>query len=438
MKNVLAFRPALALFCFFSCFLSQTHAQIAPTLSVQGILKKANGVAVDDGTYSLTFKLYTQETGGTAVWTETQTNVEVSSGIYSATLGTVSPLNVAFTQLYYLGVTVGTTELTPRVLLTSAPYALSLIGQSNKFPSSGGVRADSVRVATNLVVNGNFPTTHSVVAVGGYLARGGAPGANGANNNGYAFEGNGGDKDSGLFSTGDGNVSLYVNNNPVLAAGTSGITVSGTAAANGVAVNNNGSVSYNGLNDWRLVELDYFDSDAEGWQAYDVLSGQQLGWNNPNPSGAAPRIDLGNFIGNILLPNDNNQVLKKQFNIPGSFTQIKVRFRFFFIDSWDFGDAEKAWAAFSTNSSGNGLRVGWQTMYSRLNSNNGRFDAGSPTFSSQANFLGNNTWIDNWMDAEMTGKSTGSSFWVFIGAAMDHGGVNDERWGLGAVEIYVR
>ena len=34
---------------------------------------------------------------------------------------------------------------------------------------------------------------------------------------GYAFDGNSGDKDSGLFSTADGRVSLYANNAEVLA-----------------------------------------------------------------------------------------------------------------------------------------------------------------------------------------------------------------------------
>ena len=104
-----------------AAFAGTLHAQTNPTLSVQGILKKSNGVAVDDGSYSITFKLYKSETGGTAIWTETQPSVEVSSGIYSASLGTVTPLTVAFDTLYFLGVTVGSTELTPPVLLTSAP-----------------------------------------------------------------------------------------------------------------------------------------------------------------------------------------------------------------------------------------------------------------------------------------------------------------------------
>ena len=48
--------------------------------------------------------------------------------------------------------------------------------------------------------------------MGGILARGGAPGANNSNNNGYAFQGNLGDNDSGLFSNNDHQVSLYADN----------------------------------------------------------------------------------------------------------------------------------------------------------------------------------------------------------------------------------
>ena len=118
------------------------------TLSVQGTVQKSTGNAVDDGDYSLTFKLYTTETGGTAVWSETQDPVNIIGGVYSVTLGTVTPLTAAFDQTYYLGIAVGTgTELIPRARLTSSPYALSLIGQNNIFPSTGAVGVGTVAPA---------------------------------------------------------------------------------------------------------------------------------------------------------------------------------------------------------------------------------------------------------------------------------------------------
>lgn len=52
----------------------------------------------------------------------------------------------------------------------------------------------------------------SLEVAGGIRARGGAPGAFGASNNGYAFSGNGGDTDSGMFSTADGRLQFYTDN----------------------------------------------------------------------------------------------------------------------------------------------------------------------------------------------------------------------------------
>ncbi len=129
------------------------------TLSVQGTIQKSFGAAVDDGTYSLTFKLYALETGGSPVWSETQTNVEITGGVYSVVLGSVNPLTAAFNQTYYLGITVdGGTELTPRAQLTSSPYALSLIGQSNIFPSTGNIGIGTTSPGQALTINNASPT----------------------------------------------------------------------------------------------------------------------------------------------------------------------------------------------------------------------------------------------------------------------------------------
>ncbi len=125
-------------------------------LSVQGTLQKSTGVSVEDGEYSLTFKLYTTETGGTPVWSETQPNVNVIGGVYSVTLGSVNPLSAAFDRPYFLGITLGSgAELTPRAALTSSPYALSLIGQDNVFPSTGAVGAGTSSPAAGFKLHVN-------------------------------------------------------------------------------------------------------------------------------------------------------------------------------------------------------------------------------------------------------------------------------------------
>ena len=124
----------------FMLFLLAAGLHGQATLSIQGTIQKSFGGAVDDGKYSLTFRLYTTESGGTPVWSETQGDIEVIGGVYSALLGAANPLTAGFNTVYYLGISVdGGQELTPRTRLTSAPYALSLIGQSNTFPSAGPV-----------------------------------------------------------------------------------------------------------------------------------------------------------------------------------------------------------------------------------------------------------------------------------------------------------
>lgn len=135
---------ALCAIAFFITFQS-SFAQSGATLSIQGIIQKSNGAAVDDGKYNLTFKLYSTASGGTPVHTESQ-DVTVTGGIYSTELGGGStPLTAAFDQTYYLGVSVdGGAELIPRARLTSSPYSLALLGKSNLFPSSGAIGAGTV------------------------------------------------------------------------------------------------------------------------------------------------------------------------------------------------------------------------------------------------------------------------------------------------------
>lgn len=406
----------LTLICLFVS-MGSTISQAS--LSVQGILKKSNGVAVDDGLYTITFKLYTEETGGAAIWQETQSDVEVFSGIYSAVLGQTAALNVPFDQLYYLGVTIGSSEMKPRILLTSAPYALSLIGATNQFPSSGKVLADSIVVA------------------GGVSTSTGAPGVGGVDQNGYSFNG---DKDSGLFSTGNGNASLYSNNTKVLEVNPDAVTVTGDLTNTGtfttanVNLSVNGTVEYNGIKSWRLVDVDDFvGGSSDGWQQYAPTPGEYLGWKNTSGS-AAPTTNFGGFAGWALLPLTNNHVLKKQYTVGGAFTQIKVKFRYYYLDSWGWGTRDAAWGAFCSNSAGTGIRVAWHKFGNSVNNNNGKFTA---QFRDQAHFYNQVGWIDEFDSVEMTAQADGSSFWVYLGSALDED-TNNETYAIGSIEIWVR
>lgn len=101
------------------------YSQAIPKqISYQGILKTAAGTIVPDGNYQLTFKIYNDPTGGTALWTEAQT-VAVTNGVFSAHLGSIVPITtVPFNRIHFLGISIGLDpELSPRTTLTPTPYS---------------------------------------------------------------------------------------------------------------------------------------------------------------------------------------------------------------------------------------------------------------------------------------------------------------------------
>lgn len=122
MKNLLKIFVAVLIGATFSL---ELYGQEAPTISIQGTLKDASGSAVGDGVYTVTFRLFNSEAGGSPVWQE-EAPVEVVGGIYTHYLGSVTPLNPAnFGNVLYLGLKVGNFELNPRTKLTYAPYTFA-------------------------------------------------------------------------------------------------------------------------------------------------------------------------------------------------------------------------------------------------------------------------------------------------------------------------
>jgi len=110
----------------FLLWVTATQAQTPRTMSYQGTLKNSDGSAVADGEYDLTFRLYTSESGGAAIWLETIT-VAVTDAIFNTILGQTESLDVSFEAPYWLGIQVeGDPELVPRLALTASPYSLNL------------------------------------------------------------------------------------------------------------------------------------------------------------------------------------------------------------------------------------------------------------------------------------------------------------------------
>jgi hypothetical protein len=116
------------------------------------------------GTVSITFTLYENEQGGTALWSETD-NVQVNAqGQYTALLGSASPeglpMNLFTTvQAHWLAVQPllqGSGEQ-PRVFLVSAPYAL----KAGDAETVGGFPPSAFLLAAPGTSSGSAPTSSS-------------------------------------------------------------------------------------------------------------------------------------------------------------------------------------------------------------------------------------------------------------------------------------
>ena len=71
---------------------AQTDAIAIPNLmSYQGKLTDTMGIPVPDDNYSTRFRLYTQASGGTQYWQETQ-SVSTENGLFAVLLGSVVPI----------------------------------------------------------------------------------------------------------------------------------------------------------------------------------------------------------------------------------------------------------------------------------------------------------------------------------------------------------
>jgi cytoskeletal protein CcmA (bactofilin family) len=109
--------------------------------SVQGVLRDPLGRTVDDGQYSVTFKIYDVASSGSALWTEVHGSVDIQHGIFTELLGgTTSMEDLAFNKRYWIGISVeGGVEMSPRTQLTTSPYSKSVFGTDNVFPSIGRI-----------------------------------------------------------------------------------------------------------------------------------------------------------------------------------------------------------------------------------------------------------------------------------------------------------
>jgi len=124
------------------------EAQVPRLLGYQGRLLRADGTAAT-GTASVTFTVFDGESGGTPLWTETQT-MGLSDGYYSTFLGLVAlpPDSLFDGGARWLEIRVGSETLAPRQQIGTVSYALTA-----RNVAGGGASVTSLKVAGQTVID---------------------------------------------------------------------------------------------------------------------------------------------------------------------------------------------------------------------------------------------------------------------------------------------
>jgi len=135
---------------------SISFAAIPRYLSAQAKVFDRAGTPLD-GSYSVTFRIYSASSSGTVLWTETQ-SVSISDGVLDAILGqsTVFPATMTFDTDYWVSIEVGSDgEMSPRIRLTGAPYAFNA-DKIDNVDSSQIVRNDTDNtISGDVAINGD-------------------------------------------------------------------------------------------------------------------------------------------------------------------------------------------------------------------------------------------------------------------------------------------
>ncbi len=139
-------------------------AAIPQTMSYQGVLKDAAGVPLVNQAVVLVFTIYDDPGTGSMVWDgEVHSVTTDASGIVSLVLGSVNPIDTEFDQPCWLEVELDGAILTPRVELTSSPYAFRAASiDADVVSSIDGVTNDEGNI--DLVAGSNVTITPDDVA----------------------------------------------------------------------------------------------------------------------------------------------------------------------------------------------------------------------------------------------------------------------------------
>jgi hypothetical protein len=105
---------------------SPAESAVPSTSALEGLLLSSGGGPAADGNYTVTIGIYSSETGGSPVWTESGVTVAAKGGQFSYALGSKTPLTAAALSLSsaWIGVQIGSDPELPRKPMGSVAFAL--------------------------------------------------------------------------------------------------------------------------------------------------------------------------------------------------------------------------------------------------------------------------------------------------------------------------
>jgi hypothetical protein len=131
---------------------SVSSAQVPEKMNYQVMLTDNANQPLADQAVQIVFRIYSQVSGGSQLWAETQNVATNSIGVVSVILGSVNPLSIDFSGPRWLQVEVSGQPMTPRRELVAAPYARQAHDSSNL----GGAPAASYPLAATLSATGTI------------------------------------------------------------------------------------------------------------------------------------------------------------------------------------------------------------------------------------------------------------------------------------------
>ncbi len=198
-------------------------------ITYQGRLNDGSGPA--NGIFDLRFTIFDASINSNLLAGPiTNSAVVVSNGLFNASMDFGAPVFNGGDRWLEIAVRVNGSKnfisLTNRQQITSTPYAIQAQSAataatvSSLPPNVALLNSSQLFSGQNTFGNQTFflggvgigtpvAPSESLQVEGGILARGGPPGGFGSANNGYAFQDNGGDNDSGMYSLGNGQIEFF-------------------------------------------------------------------------------------------------------------------------------------------------------------------------------------------------------------------------------------